>query len=103
MTADPGCKKGALARLEVCTLTKRPVPAIVSSCSLRLLLALNSTVLLERARPRAPCQVLAAAGNPGAKGPPRLRRCIRRGLLGCGNPAPPELSLGAPGPAVVLH
>ena len=43
MTALPGCRKGALARFEVCTLTNTPVAAIVRNCSSNGVDALNST------------------------------------------------------------
>ena len=45
MTALPGCRKGALARLDVWTLTSTAVLAMTSNCSLKAVVALNSTTL----------------------------------------------------------
>ena len=44
-TALPGCRNCALARLDVWTLTRTAELAITSSCSLKGVLALNSTTL----------------------------------------------------------
>lgn len=52
MTALPGCRKGALARFEVCTLTNTPVAAIVRSCSSNGVDALNSTTFTWPSSPQ---------------------------------------------------
>ena len=43
ITAEPGCKNCALARLEVCTLMNRPVSAMALSCVSKGVAAVNST------------------------------------------------------------
>jgi hypothetical protein len=43
MTALPGCRNTALARLEVCGETNTPVLAMVRSCSAKDVVLLNST------------------------------------------------------------
>jgi preprotein translocase subunit SecF len=45
-TADPGCRSGALARLDVCADANSAVEAMTSSCVLTGVHASNSTTLL---------------------------------------------------------